>query len=63
MKQKSNGNRTAACEPVLDFISGNSDTEVSKRLTKHIGSLQTLWQLAKMSRIVKNTAGNEKKTE
>ena len=36
-------------EPVLDFISGNTDTLAAKRLTKNIRSLRSLWLLSKMS--------------
>lgn len=39
--------------PILDFISGNTNTKAAKRLTKNIGSLQSLWQLAKMAAMVK----------
>lgn len=53
MKQKDNSNKTNAGEPILDFISGNMHTAAAKRLTKSIGSLQSLWQLAKMTGIVK----------
>jgi hypothetical protein len=52
MKQKSNSKKTKSGEPVLDFISGKTNTSAAKKLTKSIGSLQSLWQLAKMTGIV-----------
>ena len=56
MKQKSNSKKTKAGEPVLDFISGKTNTSAAKKLTKSIGSLQSLWQLAKMTRIVRESS-------
>lgn len=53
MKQKSNTKKTKAEEPILDFISGKTNTSAAKRLTKSIGSLQSLWVLAKMTGVVK----------
>lgn len=53
MKQKNNSNKAKTCEPILDFISGKTQTSAAKRLTKSIVCLQSLWQLAKMSRIVR----------
>lgn len=54
MKQKNNSNKSKGSEPVLDFISGKTNTPAAKRLTKAIGSVQCLWHLAKMTGIVKN---------
>lgn len=45
-KQKSSG-------AVMDFISGNTDTDAAKRLTKNIKSLRSLWLLANMSGDIK----------
>ena len=56
MKQKSNSKKTKAGEPVLDFISGKTNTSAAKRLTRSIVSLQSLWQLAKMTRIVRESS-------
>lgn len=53
MKQRHNSNKVKASEPVLDFISGKTHTSAAKRLTKNIISLQSLWQLAKMTAIVR----------
>ena len=52
MKQKSNSSKSKTSEPILDFISGKTKTQAAKRLTKSVVSIQSLWQLAKMSRIV-----------
>lgn len=52
MKQKNNCNKAKASEPILDFISGKTQTSAAKRLTKSIVSLTSLWQLAKMTGIV-----------
>ena len=35
--------------PVLDFISGKTETESAKRLTAGIHNLRSLWLLAKMT--------------
>ena len=56
MKQKNNRNKAKTCEPILDFISGKTNTFAAKRLTKSIGSIQSLWQLAKMTRIVRESS-------
>lgn len=53
MKHKDNSNKVKVGEPILDFISGKMDTTAAKRVTKNIGCLQSLWQLAKMTGIVK----------
>lgn len=53
MKQKNNSNKAKTCEPILGFISGKTQTSAAKRLTRSIVSLQSLWQLAKMTRIVR----------
>lgn len=53
MKQKDNGNKAIIGEPVLDFISGRTDTVASRRLTRRICNVQSLWQLAKMTETVK----------
>ncbi len=53
MKHKENTNNASAGAPVLDFISGKTNTVAARRLTRNIGSVQTLWQLAKMAGIVK----------
>ncbi len=47
--------RTKRCvgEPVLNFISGETNTPSAKRLTKGICSVQALWLLAKMSKTIK----------
>ena len=55
MKQKNNSSKVNASEPILDFISGKTQTSAAKRLTKSIVSLQSLWQLAKMTRIVRES--------
>lgn len=55
MKQKNNSSKAKASEPILDFISGKTQTSAAKRLTRSIASLQSLWQLAKMTRIVKGS--------
>ncbi len=56
MKQRHNSNKVKASEPVLDFISGKTHTSAAKRLTRSIVSLQSLWQLAKMTRIVRESS-------
>ena len=53
MKQKSNTKKTKAEEPILDFILGKTNTLAAKRLTKNISCIQSLWILAKMTRVVK----------
>lgn len=53
MKQKSNSNKAKAGDPILDFISGKTNTSAAKRLTKSINSIQSLWLLAKMTGAVK----------
>ncbi len=50
--------KTKCGEPILDFISGKTNTSAAKRLTKSISSLQSLWQLAKMTGIVKKCSKN-----
>lgn len=55
MKQKNNSNKAKASEPILDFISGKTQTMAAKRLTKSIVSIQSLWQLAKMTGIVRES--------
>lgn len=52
MKQN-NSNKAKTCEPILDFISGKTNTFAAKRLTKSICSIQSLWQLAKMTGVVR----------
>ena len=56
MKHKNNSNKAKASEPILDFISGKTQTSAAKRLTKSIVCLQSLWQLAKMSRIIRESS-------
>ena len=56
MKQKNNSNKAKASEPILDFISGKTQTSAAKRLTRSIVGLQSLWQLAKMTRIVSESS-------
>ena len=55
MKQKNNSNKAKTSEPILDFISSKTNTFAAKRLTKSICSIQSLWQLAKMTRIVRES--------
>lgn len=55
MKQNSNRSRIKRVDPVLEFISGNTKSPISKRVTKSIASFQSLWEFAKMSRIVRNS--------
>lgn len=50
---KNNDNKRKFNEPVLDFISGKYDTRAAMRLTKSIGSIRSLWMLAKMRDNVK----------
>lgn len=56
MKQKNNSSKIKASEPILDFISGETQTSAAKRLTRSITSLQSLWQLAKMTGIVRESS-------
>lgn len=56
MKQKNNSNKAKASEPILDFISSKTNTFAAKRLTKSICSIQSLWQLAKMTRIIRESS-------
>lgn len=56
MKQRHNSNKEKASEPILDFISGKTQTPAVKRLTRSIVSLPSLWQLAKMTRIVRESS-------
>lgn len=58
MEQKDNSNKSKIGEPVLEFISGNTNTAATKRLTKSIGCLQSLWLLAKMAGIVRKSREN-----
>ena len=53
MKQKNNINKAKTCEPILAFMSGKTNTIETKRLTKSICSIQSLWQLAKMTGVVR----------
>ena len=53
MTQKNNSNKAKASEPILDFISGKTNTFAVKRLTKGIRSVQSLWQLARMTKVVR----------
>ena len=53
MKHKDNSSKPKVSELVLEFISGKTNTIAAKRLTKSIGSLQSLWLLAIMTEIVK----------
>ena len=57
MKQKNNKSKSG--EPILDFISGKIQTSAAKRLTRSIISIQSLWQLAKMSGIVRESRKNK----
>ncbi len=41
--------------PVLDFVSGKTETIAAKRLTKNIRSVHSLWLLAKMSNSVRSS--------
>ena len=56
MKQKDN--KTKSGEPILDFITGKTKTSTARRLTKSIGSIQSLWQLAKMTSVVRKCSGD-----
>lgn len=56
MKQKNNSSKAKTSEPILDFILGKTQTSAAKRLTRSIVSLQGLWQLAKMTRIVRESS-------
>ncbi len=56
MKQKNNSNKANSSEPILDFISGKTQTSVAKRLTRSIASLHSLWQLAKMTKLVRESS-------
>lgn len=56
MKQKNNSSKAKVSEPILDFISGKTQTSAAKRLTKSIVSLTSLWQLAKMTGIVRENS-------
>lgn len=56
MKQKNISNNVKANEPILDFITGKKQTSAAKRLTRNIVRLQSLWQLAKMSRIIRESS-------
>lgn len=38
--------------PVLDFITGKTETAAAKRLTRNIRSVRSLWMLAKMKKAV-----------
>ena len=58
MKQKNNSSKAKVSEPILDFITGRTQTLAAKRLTRSIVSLQSLWHLAKMTRIVKESSKN-----
>ena len=55
MRHNDDNTPTNAGEPILDFISGSTNTPSAMRLTKEIRSLHSLWILAKMSRSVKKT--------
>ena len=56
MKLKNDRNQAKVSEPILDFISGKTQTLAAKRLTRSIVSLQSLWQLTKMTGIVKESS-------
>lgn len=58
MKQKNNSSKAKVSEPILDFISGKTNTFAAKRLTKSISSIQGLWQLAKMTGVVRKCSGD-----
>ena len=58
MKQKNNSNKAKTSEPILGFISGKTNTFAAKRLTKSISSIQSLWQLAKMTEVVRKCSGD-----
>lgn len=60
MKQKNNSSKVNASESILDFISGKTHTLAAKRLTRSIVSWQSLWQLAKMTRIVRESSKDRK---
>lgn len=49
MSQNSITNKRGASEPVLDFMSGNTNTPAAKRLTRNIRTTHALWLLAKMA--------------
>ncbi len=51
-KQNTKMNRIDA---VTEFISGKTNTESAKRLTRGVNSINALWLLAKMTRSVKNS--------
>lgn len=55
MKHINNSNNAKVGEPILDFISGKTQTTAAKRVTRSIVSLQSLWQLAKMTRMVRES--------
>ena len=55
MKHNDDNAPANGSEPILDFISGRTNTPSAMRLTKEIRSLHSLWILAKMSRSVKKT--------
>ena len=55
MKHINNSNNAKVGEPILDFISGKTQTTAAKRLTRNIVGLQSLWQLAKMTGIVRES--------
>lgn len=63
MKHKDNSSQAKAGEPILDFISGKMDATTAKRVTKNIDCLQSLWQLAKMTGIVKKYSEIEKSSD
>lgn len=58
MKHKKNNSKTESGEPILEFISGKTNTLAAKRVTKSIGSLKSLWQLTRMTGIVKKCSGD-----
>lgn len=53
MELKNKRTRRVVGELVMKFISGETNTQAARRLTKGICSVEALWLLAKMSKTVK----------